>query len=102
MPVIPRLRRLRQEDNKFEVSLGYIVRICFFKKRITKKEGKLVRAQSFGGSVHDWLAYCFWAYGEAEHHGGSVWWRKPIYFMATRKRNGQGPNIPFKDSPPMT
>jgi hypothetical protein len=30
MPVIPRLRRLRQEDNKFEVSLGYIVRICFF------------------------------------------------------------------------
>jgi hypothetical protein len=26
MPVIPRLRRLRQEDNKFEVSLGYIVR----------------------------------------------------------------------------
>jgi hypothetical protein len=28
MPVIPALRRLRQGDSKFEVSLGYTVRSC--------------------------------------------------------------------------
>jgi hypothetical protein len=28
MPVIPALRRLRQEDLEFKVSLSYIVRIC--------------------------------------------------------------------------
>jgi hypothetical protein len=38
MPVIPALRRLRQEDNKFKVSLGYIVRPC--EKEKERKKGK--------------------------------------------------------------
>jgi hypothetical protein len=32
-PVIPALRKLRQEDHKFKVSLGYIERPCLEKKR---------------------------------------------------------------------
>jgi hypothetical protein len=28
MPVIPALRRWKQEDQEFKVSLGYIVRLC--------------------------------------------------------------------------
>jgi hypothetical protein len=32
-PVIPALWRLRQEDLKFKVSLGYIVRVCLKKKK---------------------------------------------------------------------
>jgi hypothetical protein len=34
-PVIPALGRLRQEDYKFQVGLGYIVRSCL-KKKIRK------------------------------------------------------------------
>jgi hypothetical protein len=33
MPVIPALRRLRQEDREFKASLSYIVRLYFKKKR---------------------------------------------------------------------
>jgi hypothetical protein len=39
MPVIPALRRLRQEDCKFKVSLAYIVRPCL-KKLVQKNTGK--------------------------------------------------------------
>jgi hypothetical protein len=31
-PVIPALRKLRQEDHKFEASLDYILRLCFQKE----------------------------------------------------------------------
>jgi hypothetical protein len=34
-PVIPALRKLRQEDFKFKVTLGYIVRPCL--KKLTNK-----------------------------------------------------------------
>jgi hypothetical protein len=30
-PVIPALRRMRQEDGEFQASLGYVVRHCFKK-----------------------------------------------------------------------
>jgi hypothetical protein len=37
MQVIPALGRLRQEDHKFEVSLGYVVRLCLKKTNNNKK-----------------------------------------------------------------
>jgi hypothetical protein len=44
MPAIPALGRLRQEDDKFEDSLDYIVRICL------KMEG---REETEGGREGD-------------------------------------------------
>jgi hypothetical protein len=41
MPVIPALRRLRQEDHKTEVSLGYIVRLCL--KKQSNQKGRCQR-----------------------------------------------------------
>jgi hypothetical protein len=38
MPIIPALRRLKQEDGKFEASLGYIARPCL--KNISEKVSK--------------------------------------------------------------
>jgi hypothetical protein len=35
LPVIPALKRLRQEDSKFEASLGYIARPCLKNKEIS-------------------------------------------------------------------
>lgn len=34
-PVMPALGRLRQEDHKFEASLGDIARVCQKKKKVT-------------------------------------------------------------------
>jgi hypothetical protein len=33
MPIISAMRRTRQEEHKFEDSLGYIVRLCLKKKK---------------------------------------------------------------------
>jgi hypothetical protein len=40
LPVIPALRRLRQEDHEFLASLGYIARLCLKNKNKKKKERK--------------------------------------------------------------
>jgi hypothetical protein len=37
MPIIPAHRGLRQEDQEFKVSLGYIVRHCLQKKKFNKE-----------------------------------------------------------------
>jgi hypothetical protein len=37
VPVIPALRRRRQEDHEFKVSMGYIGRTCLKKKNLKKK-----------------------------------------------------------------
>jgi hypothetical protein len=41
-PIIPALRRLRQEDLEFETSLGYIVRPCYKKK---KKRNRIIKVK---------------------------------------------------------
>jgi hypothetical protein len=33
-PVIPAIRKLRQEDPKFKTNLGYILRLCLKRKKI--------------------------------------------------------------------
>jgi hypothetical protein len=40
MPVIPVLRRLKQETHEFEATLGYIVRSCLKKNNQTNKQTK--------------------------------------------------------------
>jgi hypothetical protein len=37
MPVILALRSLRQEDQEFQASLGYMVRLCLKKKKKDKR-----------------------------------------------------------------
>lgn len=39
MPIIPVLQRLRQEDYKFETSLGYTVRSCLYERKNTANGG---------------------------------------------------------------
>jgi hypothetical protein len=46
MPGIPGLRRLRQEDCEFEVSLDSIVRLCLKKKKQILKK-KILRKESY-------------------------------------------------------
>jgi hypothetical protein len=41
-PVIPVLERLKQEDGKFKISLGYIVRLCYQKRRKEKEKRNLL------------------------------------------------------------
>jgi hypothetical protein len=45
MPVIPPLRRQKQKDHKFEVSLGYIARSCLKKKKKKERERKKKKTQ---------------------------------------------------------
>jgi hypothetical protein len=48
MPVIPELRRLRQEDHECKASLGYIVRLC-----LSKREREREREREVESGNHD-------------------------------------------------
>jgi hypothetical protein len=45
IPVIPALEKQRQEDQKFETSLGYIVRSCLKTKQKNKQTVKKVKKE---------------------------------------------------------
>jgi hypothetical protein len=40
MPIIPALRWLRQEGQKFKTSLGYLARLYLKKSKINKRQGE--------------------------------------------------------------
>jgi hypothetical protein len=51
MPVIPALGRLKQKDHKFEVSLGYIVRLSLIQNRKTQNKTKHTHTQTLNTST---------------------------------------------------
>jgi hypothetical protein len=51
MPVIPALRRLRQEDGEFKTSLGYTAKLCL--KKLRTVLFKILRNMS--GTVYTFL-----------------------------------------------
>jgi hypothetical protein len=55
MPVITAPWRLRQEDDEFEVSLGYIVMHCLPKEKSGSEDSQCLQMLSLGGSRVKWV-----------------------------------------------
>jgi hypothetical protein len=51
MSVIPALRRQKQEDGKFQASLGCIVRLCVKKKKKKKEKERKKRNPPYPGII---------------------------------------------------
>jgi hypothetical protein len=71
IPVIPALRKLRQEDYKFEASLGYIVKPCLKKKKSSFififhiSDFQILSAQPVT-NFFNFLVYCFTIFSKVQ------------------------------------
>jgi hypothetical protein len=71
--------------------LGLQASVTMLSEIITLERGSILFWHVvLGVSVHGWLTLLFWAYGESEHNGGSVWQRKTVHIMIRSEQEAGG------------